>query len=319
MFFRQKRVPTGVLAVLLLAMLVVAGCGGNSAANTVANVNGEEITRAELDAYMNVLALFMPELQQMLESEELRGMIEGEILSVMVQNVVVEQAAKDLGLSVSDEELQAEYEEFRAMMGGMSDEDFQEVLKEYDINEEDLKQSLRADVYVDKLEQHFAADITDEDIQVFIDENPSFGRQPATLELSHILFDEEEEALEARERILAGEDFGDLAVELSQDPTAQNEGHPGYRGYLGEDIAEDTQDFWSDFMEGANNISEDGEVSPPVETQGGWHLIKLHARTPAVELSFEEAREDAFVALSVNLMNQHLDGVFAAAEIETTL
>ena len=318
MFYRQKRVTGAIAVILLTVMLVVAGCGGNSA-NTVATVNGEEITRTELDSYMNVLRLFMPELEGMLGDEDTRTMIEGEILNIMVQNVVVQQAANALDITVSDEDIQAEYDNFRAMMGDMSEDEFNDIMAEFDIEEMDMKDSLRADIYVEKLEGHFMQDITDDEIESFIAEHPAYSTRPALLELSHILFEEEEDAQAARERFLAGEDFGDLAVELSEDPTAQTESHDGYRGYLGDDIEEDTDAFWEEFMEGANSISEEGEVSEPVETRGGWHLILLHSRVPAGDLTFEEARDDAARALGLNLMNGYLSGYFEEADVELKL
>ena len=320
MYFKQKRKITWLAAVALLAIMVaVSGCGGQSA-KAVAEVNGEKITRNELDSYMNVLRLFMPNLEPMLGDESLRPMLEGQILDAMIENVVLKQAAAELGITVTEDDIRQSYEEAKADMIGegrnfTSEEDMQSKLKEFKIKEKDLMGFIGSSAYTEKLEAYFGQDVTDEEIREFIADNPIYGKNADVLELSHILFETEEEALAARERVLAGEDFGALAVELSQDPTAKNEGGDGYRGYLGDNIAENTPNFWEEFMAGANAIENDGDVSAPVETRGGWHLIKLHKRVAGEPLSFADAREGALAALIGGSLDEHLSAFYAEAEI----
>ncbi|MFW0860641.1 MAG: SurA N-terminal domain-containing protein [Dethiobacter sp.] len=323
MFFKQKSVIALVAALVLGAVVfVVVGYSGQGAKAVVAEVNGENITRGELDTYINVVRLFRPYLEPMLGDETRRPMLEGQILDAMVENLLLKQAAAQLNITVTEAEMQGFYEMSRAQMIGQtfaSEEEMMAKLQELQISEEALIASIGSEIYPEKMAGHFISAATDEEIQQFLTENPAFGENPAMLELSHILLATEDEALAARERLMAGEDFGDLAVELSTDPSSKNEGQPGYRGYLGADIPEVNQMFVEEFMAGANRIKNDGEISPPVESQFGWHLIKLHKRLPRTELSPEEGRQNAAQALGSQRATEFMQTFKTEAQIERKL
>jgi foldase protein PrsA len=318
MVLRQKRLVFCVATLLIVMMLAAAGCGGNSSSKAVAEVNGEAITRGELDSYMNILRLFMPDWEPMLGDSSRRAMMEPELLDALIENTLVRQAAVSLGIEVTEAEIQGLYGMYKVqMIQGMfgSEEDFGKKLKELNLSENDLMNFIGASVYQDKMDEYFAAKLSDEEIRQFIADNPEFGTSPAFFELSHILLETEEEAQEVRTRLLAGEDFADLAEVLSLDPRAQREGHSGFRGYLGDNIAENESGFWPELLTVAGNMQGD-EISEPVETSDGWHLIKLHSRTVAQELSFEDARETAIRAMISQAANEFLDTFFAQAQVE---
>lgn len=92
-------------------------------------------------------------------------------------------------------------------------------------------------------------------------------------------------ALELRKRILKGEDFGDVAVEASDDPSARDmEEIPGkqraYKGNCGNLGYFTVFDMVYPFESGAYNIKE-GELSMPVRSDYGYHIIKINSKTPA--------------------------------------
>lgn len=92
-------------------------------------------------------------------------------------------------------------------------------------------------------------------------------------------------ALELRKRIVNGEDFGDVAVEASEDPSARDmEAIPGkqraYKGNRGNLGYFSVFDMVYPFESGAYNTKE-GEVSMPVRSDFGYHIIKLNSKTPA--------------------------------------
>lgn len=92
-------------------------------------------------------------------------------------------------------------------------------------------------------------------------------------------------AMKIRERIMKGEDFNDLAVELSDDPSARDHkeipgkqrAYKGNRGNLGYFTA---FDMVYPFESGAYNTQE-GEVSMPIRSNFGYHIIKVNSKTPA--------------------------------------
>ncbi len=82
----------------------------------------------------------------------------------------------------------------------------------------------------------------------------------------HILLDTEAEADAAVQRLADGEDFAELAMELSIGPTGPDGGDLG---------CSDPGGFVAEFRDAVNAASE-GEVSGPVETQFGWHVILVY-------------------------------------------
>lgn len=80
---------------------------------------------------------------------------------------------------------------------------------------------------------------------------------------SHILVSTKEDALQLREEILAGKSFEEAAEDKSQCPSKQQGGDLGYFG-RGQMVPE---------FEHAAFILPVGEVSDPIQTQFGWHLI----------------------------------------------
>lgn len=83
------------------------------------------------------------------------------------------------------------------------------------------------------------------------------------IKASHILVETEEEAISIREEILSGTDFEDLAAEHSLCPSGANGGDLGFFG-RGQMVGE--------FEKAAFDLKV-GEISYPVRTNFGWHLI----------------------------------------------
>lgn len=122
--------------------------------------------------------------------------------------------------------------------------------------------------------------------------NPKKWEQPAEVKASHILFSTErhtrEEALNlakaARAKIMAGADFNAVAREESEDPSAkQNGGELGW-------FARGTMD--PAFTDAAFNLTRDGDVSEPVHSRFGWHLIKREGSRPAKLRPFDEVKKE---------------------------
>ncbi|MEE4304358.1 MAG: SurA N-terminal domain-containing protein [Wenzhouxiangella sp.] len=117
---------------------------------------------------------------------------------------------------------------------------------------------------------------------------------PEARRASHILITSDsagdaEQSAQARaeqlaERIEAGESFEELAAEYSDDPVSAEAG--GDLGWL------EPEDMVDPFEDALYALSEPGDVSEPVETQFGWHLIRLDEIRPPQGMSFDEARQE---------------------------
>jgi peptidyl-prolyl cis-trans isomerase C len=141
-----------------------------------------------------------------------------------------------------------------------------------------LEQDVIREVF---LRRYLKERITDEALQTryqeFLKKNPP---QPE-IHARHILVPTKEEAQKAIDEIKSGKDFSAVATELSKGGSAQNGGDLGY--FLKDDMV-------PEFAEAAFAMKP-GEVSQePVQTQFGWHVIKVEDRRDRQPPSFEEVK-----------------------------
>jgi len=113
----------------------------------------------------------------------------------------------------------------------------------------------------------------------------------------HILVATEEEAQAVIDRLNNGEEFGALAAELSQDTGSGANG--GDLGWFGKGA------MVAPFEEAAFNLKV-GEISQPVQSDFGWHVIQVidRATLPMTASEYEQARQAAFDEFLTNLRDQ---------------
>ncbi|MFK7730860.1 MAG: peptidylprolyl isomerase, partial [Pseudomonadales bacterium] len=134
--------------------------------------------------------------------------------------------------------------------------------------------------------------------------SPEKYQMPEKVSASHILINlddrSEEEALALISSIVkqleSGADFGELAVQYSEDPSAsKNSGNLGFfaRGKM-----------TPPFENVAFSLNEPGELSKPVKTRFGYHLIKLHEKHAATPTPFADVKEKLIENLQVKWADQ---------------
>jgi peptidyl-prolyl cis-trans isomerase C len=120
---------------------------------------------------------------------------------------------------------------------------------------------------------------------------------PETVKVSHILLRVDRRGRDAAEaaaraalaKIRAGADFAAVAKETSDDPAAKTNG--GELGWVA------AQALDPEFAKAAFDLKKDGEVSEPVLSRYGYHLIRLEGRRPAGRKPFDEVKEEIMTAL----------------------
>jgi peptidyl-prolyl cis-trans isomerase C len=145
-------------------------------------------------------------------------------------------------------------------------------------------------------------------------------QQPEQVSASHILFEISKHgdegarklAEEARKRVLAGEDFNALATQVSDDPSAKsNHGHLGFFPASGRmDPA---------FSKAAFALARAGEVSEPVRTPFGWHIIRLEDRKPAGKRPFEEVKAQIIADMRRQYVEKARNDALAAIRTDPAL
>ncbi len=140
-----------------------------------------------------------------------------------------------------------------------------------------LKEDLLVNYAVKKAVENVK--ITDDEVKKFFDDNTAMFGGQETVGASHILVDSEEKANEILAKIRAGEiSFEDAAKTESSCPSGERGGDLGSFG-RGQMVPE---------FEEACFAMQIGEISEPVKTQFGWHIIRLNTRAEAQPAKFED-------------------------------
>lgn len=254
-----------VSKVLLIGLIAVSAIGFTGCTQTqkevVAKVNDVEITKDEL--YNQLVAQNGEAALNALIAEKI---------------MVAEVEAKEI--TVTDEEIQENINEMTDYYGG--EEEMNNALTQYNLTLDDMKENITTNLQLQKVLEPYV-EITDEEIQEYFTTNKEYLDQAEEVKASHILVETKETADEVKEKLNGGADFADLAKEYSTDTSnSQSGGSLGYFG-KGQMVAE--------FDEKAFSMKVD-EISDPIQTQVGYHIIKVEDHKEAKEATLDEVKED---------------------------
>ena len=147
--------------------------------------------------------------------------------------------------------------------------------------------------------------VTDEAIQAAYEARYEDAEPSTEYNAAHILVETEEEAQALRDQLDEGADFAELAREHSTGPSGPNGGALGW--------------FSAGMMvppfEEAVTAMEPGEVAGPVETQFGWHVIRLNETRLAEAPPLEEVRADIAEALRQEAVQARIEEAVGEANV----
>lgn len=251
----NKKLIVGLLAA---AMLVLAGCSNN--AETVATVDGEKITKDDL--YDVLVGIYGPDAVEALIDEK-----------------IVELEVKKADIEIPEEEIEKEMEQFKEEVGG--EEAFEAALAGRDLSEDDFKKDIVQYLSIRKLMEPLV-DLSDEEIEAYFEEHKDQFGEPEQVEARHIIVEDEKTAKELHEELKNGADFAELAKEHSTDGSAAAGGDLGFFPREGMDPA---------FVDKAFSMKV-GELSGPVKSSFGYHLIEVLDKKEAVDAKLKDHEEE---------------------------
>lgn len=150
--------------------------------------------------------------------------------------------------------------------------------------------------------------VTDEAVKQAYEHDYATAEPSKEYNASHILLGTKEEAEAALKRAQAGEDFGDLARELSTGPTGKNGGDLGWF----------TADRMVKPFSDAVVAMKPGDVVGPVQTQFGWHIIKLNDVRDQAAPKLDDVRAQIEQQLRQEAAQKAVNDLEASAKIEKT-
>ncbi|PRY93022.1 peptidyl-prolyl cis-trans isomerase C [Hasllibacter halocynthiae] len=156
------------------------------------------------------------------------------------------------------------------------------------------------------LNDAMAEAVTDDEVRAAYDEQVAAFEGAPEYEAAHILVETEEEAQEVRAALEDGADFGELAMERSTGPSGPRGGDLGW--FQAGQMVEPFQD--------AVETLEPGELSDPVETQFGWHVIRLNDTRTQEPPAFEDVEPQLRQALQREAVGAVVAERAADADIE---
>ncbi|MCA9410230.1 MAG: peptidylprolyl isomerase [Candidatus Omnitrophica bacterium] len=286
----------------------------------IATVNDEPVTVGDVNQEMSMMLSRMSSQPLPPQAiEQLRPQLEPQAFNQIVLKIELKSYADANGVSVPDASLDHEIDQVQSQFPNK--EMFEQALSQQGMTMDALKDQIERQMLVSSAVDHYLGTLPDpseDTLKTYYDEHLDDYASDETVAASHILigFDQgdtdeakaakKEEAEEIRKELVGGADFATLAKEHSSCPSKEKGGSLGEFG-KGQMVPP--------FEEAAFAL-EPGEISDVVETQFGYHVIKVSEHNTGETPSFEEAKDDVKKAVNEEKLEDWFQGLIADAKIE---
>ena len=294
------------LLLLALAATLVAACGSSDSAKTVppgavALVGDKAIEKADLDRLLaQTKTNYEAQKQEFPEvGTPQYETLKSTLLKGLVQQAQWEQAGAAMGVRVSEKEIDTRLEALKQQYFKGDEDKFNAELDKQGVTAEQLREQLRARVLSDKIYGAVIkkVKVTDAEIKAYYDNHKAQYLQPESREVRHILVKKKSLADELYTKLKNGADFAQLARKYTQDEASKADGG-NFTAYKGKTVAP-----FDEFVFSAKK----GELSKPIKTEFGWHLIEVLSEIkPAALQPLAEAKDTISSTLLQQQQNQAL-------------
>jgi peptidyl-prolyl cis-trans isomerase SurA len=277
--------------VLAAALTLVYGCqkASKPAEGVWGVVNGKDITRTEVDKFYRTQ--LNPDAPEPSQDEALS--LKLNILDELINNQILLERAKKLGLEASDGEVEDKFTEFKSPY---TEDEFQRQLKARGYTVDDLRSDIRQQLSVQKVinrEVVAKITVTDQDVQDFYNQNRAqFNVAEPQYRLAQIVItphkdpqlrnrknDDATTDSEARskaaaleQKLATGADFAQVAMDYSEDP--QSSGSGGDLGYVPESSLSQSDPA----LKKAVLSLKPGQISNVIVLRDSYRILKLVAK-----------------------------------------
>lgn len=303
-----------LIAVVAISMIAVSAMGCKMIEKTpeaiqktvLATIGNETVTKGDLDKQ---LVSYTAQLKQQYGADyENNSQVKDQLkqakqqaLNNLVTQKVLLQKATLLNLKPSDDDINSQVDkqlnDTKSQYPGEGQ--WESVLQQNGFTEDDYKKLLQDEIIMEAVQKDMVKDIeiTDDDVKASYDKDKDTKySKGAGATASHILIAEKasdgsvdfdaslKKANDIKAKIDSGADFATLAKENSADPGSKDNG--GSLGF----VAYDSTQLVKEFMDAFKNLKE-GEVSAPVKSQYGYHIIKATGIKAAEVTPFDQVKD----------------------------
>jgi parvulin-like peptidyl-prolyl isomerase len=264
------------LPLLIAGVLLVAGCGGGSSQSVpndaVAVVSGNPITKVQFasliaSAKASYLARKTPFPKAGTAAYK---SLQDQAITYLVQESELEQQAKDMGIVITDNQVNTRLTAIKKQYFGGSETKYQAQLKAQGLTEPELLRELKAQILSEKLYAKVTGNVkvSDAAVAAYYAAHKSTYSTAASRTVRHILVNNKALADQLETQLKNGASFAVLAKKYSKDPGSASKG-----GKLTVTKGQTVPQF-----DKAAFSLKTGQTSAPVHSQYGWHIIQ--ALTP---------------------------------------
>jgi parvulin-like peptidyl-prolyl isomerase len=291
---------------------------------TVAVVDGTDIKKDELEkAFNEVLTAQKITAAEVPEEQRLQGY--RMLLDDIIANKLLAKFSADT--KVTDDEVNAQFERIKGNFASEAElkKQVEAAGETIDKVKTGLRDRLREEHWIDSQIKD-KVKVSDQDAEDFYKKNPDKFQKPEEVRASHILVKvdadakpevvvEKQKAAQAiADRVKKGEDFATLAKQLSEDPSAkENSG----------DLNFFTRDAMVPEFSKAAFAMKKGDISDPVRSEFGYHVIKVTDRKEAETVSLEKVKPQLLAFLEKQKKQEEIDKVLqdirSKAEVKINL
>ncbi|MFA6498721.1 MAG: peptidylprolyl isomerase [Desulfurivibrionaceae bacterium] len=284
-------------------------------------VNGEPIVAAAVQGEIKgILGRFQEQGRKPSETE--MASLRESVLEKMIKLELLSQESKKAGVSVSSTDIDNELKGYKK--GFADDKAFAKALGEAGLTEAVLRKQIGKNLTIQKfIDTKFKGkvQVTEQEAKDFYNSNQDKFAQPEMAHARHILITAKEaepkadkdrkraKLVQIKKQLKDGADFADLAKQFSDCPSKERGGDLGFfpRGQM-----------VKAFDQAAFKMMP-GDISDIVETEFGYHLIKLEEKKPAKTVSFDEAKAKITAYLTQEKITANIEAFIAEAKGKATI
>ena len=269
-------------ALALIALLALAGCGGDSQrvpSDAVAVVDGEEISRGAYDELVTRTKKSYENQDREFPktgSTEFQA-LKSQFVQYLVQREQMRQEAEELGVAVTEEQIEERLTQVKEQYFEGDEKRYESQLRDSGLTDEQVRADIRDQIVSERIFESVTQDakVTDAAVEKHYAENEEQYSQPESRQVRHILVKTKAKADDLYAQLRAGGDFDELAKANSEDSGSKDNG-----GKLTISRGQTVAAFDKRAFELAVN-----EVSRPVQTEFGFHLIEALGPVQAAKVT----------------------------------